>query len=180
MQVSAPHLETPRLVLRQYQLDDFEQLAAMWADPDMVRHIGNGEPQSREMSWGRLLRYVGHWQLMGYGYWACIEKSSGAMVGSIGLQQARRVCEPALVLPEAGWSLRPAAQGKGYAREALGAILNWADQALHSDLCCIIAPENQPSVRLARGCGFDYQGVVQYHHTPVELYVRKYSRAAER
>lgn len=172
MQTSAPRLETARLVLRHYQLSDFDELAALWQDPEMVRHIGNGEPQSREMSWGRLLRYVGHWQLLGYGYWACIEKSSGTMIGSIGIQQAQRTCLPALTLPEAGWSLRPSAQGKGYAREGVSAILSWADKALSQKLCCIIDQDNLPSIRLALAQGFCAQGSVRYNNSDVGLYVR--------
>ncbi|MBJ3813715.1 GNAT family N-acetyltransferase [Shimwellia pseudoproteus] len=173
MQISAPQLETPRLLLRAFRLSDFEALAATWQDPEMVRHIGNGEPQSREMSWGRLLRYVGHWQLLGYGYWACIEKASGTFIGSIGIQQAQRLCTPALTLPEAGWSLRPFAQGKGYAREGLSAVLAWADQALASDICCIIGPDNQPSIRLALAQGFQPGGSVRYHDNAVALYIRR-------
>ena len=66
--VQVPVIETARLKLRGHRLDDFTPCAAMWADPVVTRHIG-GRPLSEEESWTRLLRYVGHWALLGFGYW---------------------------------------------------------------------------------------------------------------
>ena len=62
----APVLETPRLLLRPHTLDDFPATFAMWSDPEVVRFIG-GRPFTREEAWARLLRYVGHWTMLGYG-----------------------------------------------------------------------------------------------------------------
>ena len=61
----APAIETARLSLRAHALADFAESAAMWADPEVTRHIG-GKPFSEEQSWHRLLRYVGHWALLGF------------------------------------------------------------------------------------------------------------------
>ena len=59
----APRIETERLILRGHAGEDFEPLAAMWADPEMVEHIG-GEPFPREVSWQRFLRYYGLWPIL--------------------------------------------------------------------------------------------------------------------
>jgi RimJ/RimL family protein N-acetyltransferase len=80
--VEVPILETERLRLRGHRLDDFVQCAAMWADRNVTRHIG-GKPLTEEESWTRLLRYVGHWALLGFGYWVAEEKASGNFVGEI-------------------------------------------------------------------------------------------------
>jgi RimJ/RimL family protein N-acetyltransferase len=61
LQLKIPVLETPRLRLRGYALEDFEAYAAMWGDPEVTRHIGDGSPKSKEESWTSLLRAVGHW-----------------------------------------------------------------------------------------------------------------------
>jgi RimJ/RimL family protein N-acetyltransferase len=37
MQTSAPVIETERLILRGHQVDDFEDIAAQWADPAVVK-----------------------------------------------------------------------------------------------------------------------------------------------
>ena len=38
--MTVPVIETERLILRGHRLDDFEGLAAMWADPEVTRYIG--------------------------------------------------------------------------------------------------------------------------------------------
>lgn len=65
------------------------------------------------------MRYVGHWALLGYGYWAVRDKQSGEYLGSIGFSNFLRDITPALDAPEMGWTLVSSAHGKGYATEAL-------------------------------------------------------------
>ena len=74
-----PVLETERLKLRGHRLDDFIASAAMWADPNVTRHIG-GKPLTEEESWTKFLRYVGHWALLGFGYWVVEEKATGSFL----------------------------------------------------------------------------------------------------
>jgi RimJ/RimL family protein N-acetyltransferase len=64
-----PLLETDRLLLRGHRPEDLDDCKALWGDPDVTRHIG-GRPFSGEEVWTRLLRYVGHWCWLGYGFWA--------------------------------------------------------------------------------------------------------------
>jgi len=176
MLTQAPTLETSRLVLRQLTLDDYDALAACWANPETVKYIGGGKPQSPEMSWGRLLRYIGHWQVLGYGCWAICEKEGGQFVGTVGLQNQKRSITPALEYPEAGWTLIPSACGKGYATEALTAVLAWADTTFAEPVCCIINDENLPSIRLAEKMGFQFKHDVDYQHQRVRMMVRAVNR----
>lgn len=122
-----PQIETSRLILRGHIVEDFNLIAALWADPKMVRFIG-GVPSTREASWSRLLRYVGHWSLMGFGYWVILEKESGVFVGEIGFADFQREMRPSMDnKAEMGWVLSPDFHGKGYASEAAEAALAWAD-----------------------------------------------------
>src|SRR5262245_34593015 len=86
-------LETERLRLRGHHPGDFDALAAIWADPRVVRYI-SGTPSSASDSWARLLRYAGHWSLLGYGFWAIEEKTSGRFVGDVGFADFKRELEP--------------------------------------------------------------------------------------
>lgn len=150
-----PMLETDRLVLRGFRLDDLDALTAMWALPETVRYIG-GTPQTREQSWMRLLRHIGMWNLMGFGFWAVTEKASGRLVGQAGFHEMRRDLTPSIEdTLEAGWGLLPDVQGRGYASEALQAIMPWA-AVNHPDkaITCIIDPDNAASIRLAERHGF--------------------------
>ena len=108
------------------------------------------------------MRYAGHWQWMGFGFWALEEKSTGAFAGDLGFAEFKREIEPPILgIPEVGWVLAPHAQGKGYATEALRAVVAWGDR--HFDqtrTVCLIHPENQPSLRVAEKCGYK-----EFHRT---------------
>lgn len=149
-----PVIETERLRLRGHELSDFDACAAMWADPDVVRFI-SGKPSTREESWGRLLRYPGHWALLDYGFWLIEEKASGAFVGEGGFMSFQRDIDPPFEAPEQGWALAPAMHGKGYAFEAVSAMLGWGERHFgRRDFVCMISPANEPSLKLAARLGY--------------------------
>ena len=149
-----PVIETERLRLRPHVRDDFEQCCALWGSPHTVRFIG-GQVQDRQTVWFRLLRYAGSWAMLGYGYWAFEEKATRRFIGEGGLTYACRGIDALEDVPEPGWVLTPDAGGKGYATEAVQAIMAFADNVLKAPVTrCIIEPDNLPSLGVARKCGF--------------------------
>lgn len=167
-----PTLETPRLILRSHRLSDFANSCALWSDPVVTRHI-SGRAFTQEEVWSRLLRYIGHWSALGYGYWVIEEKATGDFIGELGFADYKRTIDPPLVFPEAGWALATSAHGKGYATEAILAILAWGDGNLPFDrTCCIINPENAASIRLAEKYGFRLLRDLQYNGKIVSLFER--------
>jgi RimJ/RimL family protein N-acetyltransferase len=150
-----PVLHSERLVLRGHTLADFDESAAMWADPLVTRHI-SGRPSTGEEAWARLLRYAGVWAMLGYGYWVVRERESGRFVGEVGFVDYRRDVTPPLGdAPEAGWVLASWAHGHGFATEAVRAALAWADAHLAAPrTVCLIAPENAASLHVAEKCGY--------------------------
>jgi RimJ/RimL family protein N-acetyltransferase len=166
-------VETQRLRLRRHQLDDFEECAAMWADPGVTRYIG-GKPFSREEAWTKLLRYVGHWSLLGFGYWAIEERATSRFVGEMGFADFKRDIEPALEdTPELGWVLASGAHGKGYATEAVRAAIAWGKQRFKDKrTVCLIHPENVASIRVAEKCGFQEFRRTTYKGHPTILFAR--------
>lgn len=152
---AAPVMETARLRLRGHRIEDLGDVAAMWGDPEVVRHIG-GRPFSTEESWSKILRYAGLWPLLGYGYWAIEERASGRFVGEAGFADFRREIEPSFDgMPEAGWVLASWAHGKGFATEAVSAAVAWADRHLGGrQTACIIVPAHAASIRVAEKCGY--------------------------
>ncbi|HLM67263.1 MAG TPA: GNAT family N-acetyltransferase [Longimicrobium sp.] len=152
---AAPVLQTERLILRGHTLADFDECAAVWADPLVTRYIG-GRPFTEEESWARVLRYGGMWPLLGYGYWAVRERDTGRYVGDVGLADFHRDVAPPLGhVPEAGWVLATWAHGRGFGTEAVRAVLAWSDAHLDAPrTVCIIALENAGSLRVAQKCGF--------------------------
>src|SRR5262245_41062717 len=136
--MSAVVIETERLRLRGHTAADIDASAAMWSDPGVTRFIG-GKPSSREDSWGRLLRYVGHWVALGYGFWLIEEKATGQFIGEGGFGDFKRQIDKPFDAPEQGWSLASAAQGKGYAFEAMNAAVKWGEAHFgRTDFVCMI------------------------------------------
>ena len=155
---TAPTLTTERLLLRGHRASDLGGCAALWQDPEVTRYT-TGQPVARQDVWTRLLRHPGHWNLLGFGYWLAFERASGRLVGEVGLARFERDFlqpYPELTpLPEAGWVTLPWAHGRGFASEAMTAVLDWQDrQGLAPRTFCIIHPENGPSLRLAAKLGF--------------------------
>ena len=174
MMASHPIIETERLILRPYTTEDFPDSAALWADPATLAFIGSGVPLSSEEAWSRVLRNIGHWHALGYGYWAARDKTSGQFVGDIGFQNLRRMMEPGLGdRPEMGWVLAPQAQGKGFAREAVAGALAWADAHLGaSETVCIIRPAHERSIRIALASGYRRTGAARYGTAITDVFVR--------
>lgn len=171
-ETSAPRIITSRLLLRAHRMDDFEASLALWSDRNVTRYIG-GKPSTGEEVWSRLLRYAGLWPTLGYGYWAICDRSTGRFLGELGLADFCREIEPPLDVPEAGWALIPTAAGRGYAAEALEAVLGWTNRSLSAPSCvCLIDAENIPSIRLAERAGFSHEGTVVYRGSRQEQFRR--------
>ncbi|MFD1611344.1 GNAT family N-acetyltransferase [Sphingomonas tabacisoli] len=152
---TAPEIRTERLRLRPHRREDAGHVATLWQDPVVVHHFG-GQPVPAEDCWNRLLRYVGHWAVNGFGLWAVEELESGQFIGDVGLFEGRRgLGERFDGAPEAGWVLLPIGHGKGYAREAMNAALRWGESEHGwSRTVCMIDPDNAPSIRTAEGIGY--------------------------
>ena len=171
--ISVPVIETERLVLRGHAREDFADILAMWSEPAVVRYI-SGTPLAEEEAWGKFLRGFGFWQVLGYGYWLIAEKAGGRFVGEAGFGLFKRAVEPPLgEVPEMGWSLAPWAHGQGYATEAVAAAAAWGDAHLGADrTCCLISPDNTPSIRLAERVGFRETARADYKGGPAVVYHR--------
>ena len=86
---TCPTLVTHRLTLAPHRVEDYDDMVETWRDPVVVRYFG-GVPSSPEEVWARLLRYGGMWPLVGHGFWAARETSTGRFVGEVGLAEFRR------------------------------------------------------------------------------------------
>ncbi len=170
-----PILTTERLVLREHRPSDFDSIAELLGDIEVVRYI-TGKPIAREDAWMRFLRNIGHWQLLGFGMWIVVDRTSGLFLGVIGLGEFRRDGLPQLGSdPEVGWLLTPAAQGRGLATEAVTAAVAWAAEHFGSArrLVCIIDPRNDSSLSVAKKCGFERFGTAVYHGETLALFERR-------
>ena len=172
--VAAPLLETERLYLRQFRPDDLSASHTLWNEPAVSRFMASGKPQSVEDIWKGILQSIGHWQVLGFGYWAIETKATGRFIGNIGFAEFKRDMVPNMNdTPEAGWALMTAYHGKGFGCEALAAATAWGDANLpHAKTACIIAPDNIVSMRLAQKFGYREVASTNYKSDPTLLFHR--------
>ena len=161
-----PTLETPRLLLRMLRESDLNAYAAMLADPEVMRHLGDGRPLSRPEAWRNLALMVGHWQLRGYGLWGVEERATGELVGRIGLWNPEGW--PGL---EVGWTLRRASWGRGFAAEGARAAVRYGFEEMRlPELISLIRPDNTRSIRVAERLGERFDGTVELLGSVAQVY----------
>lgn len=168
-----PVLTTERLVLRPHRHEDFDAVAAMTGDADVMRYIG-GQPQPREDSWRRMLCGPSMWMLLGYGYWIVERRADGAVIGQLGFADFKRAMEPNIEgLPELGYMFAAAAHGQGYASEGVAVALAWGDANLPGDqVVAIIDEANAASIRVVQKAGFTHCEPALYRSEKILLFRR--------
>jgi len=159
-------LTTPRLLLRPFRSADFEPYAALCADPEVMRYVGERGVLSREDAWRQLAMLAGHWQLRGFGMWALEERATGAFIGRVGLHFPDGWPDR-----ELAWALARSHWHKGFAFEAASAALAHAFDSLHwPRAISLIDPANNRSIRLAERLGERFEQEVEVRGHRVSLY----------
>jgi RimJ/RimL family protein N-acetyltransferase len=152
-------LETERLLLREFGLDDLAAFYELGTDPALTRFTGGvalkDMDEAREVL---LARPLADYRKHGFGRWACVLKSSGRIIGFAGLKYLEDLGEVDL-----GYRLLPAYWGLGLATEASRAVLDHGFGPLGlEEIIGLVDPENRPSVRVLEKLGFRLLGMVEY------------------
>jgi RimJ/RimL family protein N-acetyltransferase len=158
-----PILETDRLILREWKLDDFDDFAAMMGEPAVMEFLaGDSKPLPRWMAWRAMTDMVGHWTLRGFGMFAVVEKSTAAFVGRVGPWQPEGWPEF-----EIGWALRSEYWGRGYAAEAARRCVEFAFTELdRSHVVSFISFGNYRSIKVAERLGERLERGMELPHIP--------------
>ena len=160
-------LETSRLLLRPPLGSDAEPLRAIHEDPEVVQHVVFGSPPGGvTAAWRNVAMMIGHWHLRGYGQWTVVEKTSGQVVGRVGLWNPEGW--PGI---ELGWIIRHSEWGRGFATEAARMALQWTWDTLDTDhIISIIQPDNARSIRVAEKIGERFERAHVMSETDVHIY----------
>jgi RimJ/RimL family protein N-acetyltransferase len=154
-------LETARLRLRRFTLDDVDLLVELDSDPAVMRYLTFGVPTPREAyadiyvpRW--LAIYAAQPQL---GYFAAENRDSGDFLGWFHLRDDR--IEPEYV--ELGYRLRRAAWGHGYATEGGRALVRHGfTRAGARQISARALSGNVASRRVMEKCGLRQVGTFVY------------------
>ncbi len=162
-------LETSRLRLRELVPGDVDALAALYADPDVMRWIGTGGVRTREDARRVIERELAGYRELGYGDWATTLRGSDELIGLCGVLRwpdldGKEEIEVAYLLGRAWW-------GSGYATEAAAAIRDWARRTLERErLVCLVYHDNVASAAVARKLGMAWEKDVSLGAETVALY----------
>ena len=163
-----PSLNTERLLLRAFEKDDLDPFAAMVADSDVMRQATyDGTAMTRAQAWNWLCLMLGHWHMRGFGLWGVEQKSSGELIGRIGLQFLDWFDDVELV-----WMLAKSAWGKGYAAEGARAAIDFGLNTLALPrIAAVIRQDNKPSIHLAERLGMEMEKEVERQDIQFYQYV---------
>jgi ribosomal-protein-alanine N-acetyltransferase len=144
-----PVLETQRLVLREFQFEDLDALAAILCDRETMRYYPMSFDRAEVADW--IQRNRTRYANDGYGLWAMILKSTRELIGDCGLV---RQSVDAVDEIEIGYHMRRDLWNQGYASEAARACRDYGFANLKVDrLISLIRPENLASRRVAEKNG---------------------------
>jgi ribosomal-protein-alanine N-acetyltransferase len=159
-------LETDRLRLSPIAAEDLDAVAALYADPDVMRFIGLRAPLTREQTRERLDFMIGQWREHGFGMWAVLRKADGAFVGRCGLRTLDDTTEI-----ELGYTLAKAYWGQGYATEAARAVVRHAFDVLKLErLVAIADPANAASINVMKKLGMTFEGTGHFYNSDCVMY----------
>lgn len=118
-------LTTPRLLLRRWREEDIAPMAAVNADPEVMRWIRDGSVLDEEQTRARIAAWEHEWDTQGFGLFAVELRSTGQLAGFTGLSVPSFLPE---ILPavEIGWRLARPHWGQGLATEAASAAVHFA------------------------------------------------------
>ena len=160
-------LETERLLLREFTMDDFDALLAILGDAETMLYYP--QAYSPAMVEAALQRQFTSYANNDYGLWAMVLKSEQKLIGDCGLlrQQVDGVWEL-----EVGYHVNRKYWGQGFAPEAAKACFEYAFHTLgRQRMISMIRPENLPSRRVAEKNGLRIEKEVFWRDFQHYVYV---------
>lgn len=164
--MSAPTLETERLILRPWRDEDIPHWVAMHADPRVMEFFPSTYTEEEAKQVAARLR--SQHERENYGWWIAEVKDGNRFVGTIALQ---KVPFEAHFTPayEIGWRLPFEAWGNGYATEGARAVLDFAFSRLQcNELVAMTAEINVRSRRVMERLGMRHDTVDDFDHPRLE------------
>ena len=144
-------LITSRLVLTSWLVDDVESLHEVHSDPETMRFVRNGRPESIDEVWRLVGEYIAEDAARGWTKWRLADLD-GQLVGRAGFggTAERR---------ELGFVIRRDRRGAGLATEIAAALVGWhLANTVDVPLCAIVEVGNNASARVLEKAGFRETG----------------------
>ena len=159
-------LETERLRLRQFTLDDAAFILELVNDPSFIQNIGDRgvrslEDAQRYLETGPITSYA----RKGFGLWLVQLKESGESIGMCGL-----IKRDTLEDVDIGYAFLPKFWLKGYAVESALAVREYGHKIIGlKRLVAITDPANAGSIRVLKKIGLKFEKMVRLSADDIEL-----------
>ena len=159
-------IETERLILRPFTLDDLPEMMRLRADADVVRYLGGIEMQTPEFIEKRHKFYMDCRERYGFSMSPAIRKADDAFVGWGGLQPLEETGEI-----EVGYGFGKPFWGLGYATEVAAAWMRYGfEEAQLARIVAVANPENMASRHVMEKLGMKYEKNAMHYKTDCVFY----------
>ena len=147
-------LETKRLILREFKMQDAPDLLQIQADGGMP-HLAQFGPLNLEYTQELLKRILASYKQNGFDLWAIIDKENNKIIGYCGIHKITiNENEP---VNELAYRIYKPLWGNGFATEAAKAAKEYAFNVLKlPEIVSCIAPDNEKSIRVAEKNGLKF------------------------
>lgn len=161
-------LETPRVLLRPFCIEDVVPFAKICANPNVMRYIGDGKPISIDVIREKMQAWIKFYETQQHGLMALIFKETQELIGFCGF--LHQIVDGDEYI-ELGYRLDEPYWGKGIATEAATAVRDYAFKKLNiSQLISIIHHENHASKHVAEKLGMHLMKKTHFHNVIVDIY----------
>ena len=152
-------LETERLVLRRFVIEDADAMFNGWCnDPEVTRFLTWSPHESVEVTRYVLNEWIPQYENGDYFNWAMILKENGKLIGNISVVSLREITDEALI----GYCMSKAYWGNGYMPEALKAVADYLfDVVGINRLMATHDVKNPKSGRVMQKAGMKYEGTLR-------------------
>ena len=159
-------LETDRLRIREFSLDDAAFIIELLNSPGWLQNIGDRHVHTTEQAIAYLQNGpIKSYAQNGFGLWMVELKKGFTPIAMCGI-----IRRDFLEHPDIGFALLPSYMGQGYAYEMASAVLAYATNELQlTKLCAIVLAENEHSIKLLNKLHFQPQSTIVYPGTNDEL-----------
>jgi RimJ/RimL family protein N-acetyltransferase len=149
-------LETERLVLRPFTMDDAPFILTLLNEPSFLRYIGDKKVRTLEDARQYLLNGpIASYERNGFGLCLVELKDSQTAIGMCGLLKREELPDP-----DIGFAFLPDFWNKGFAFEAAAAVMNDARARLKLNrILAIVNPDNYASIKLLERLGMKFAGL---------------------
>jgi len=152
-------LETERLYLREFSIDDAQNLFELNTDPEVLEFTGDS-PFSNIKESEQFIHAYNAYQVTGYGRWAVIRKSDKQFLGWCGLKY-----HPLQKYTDLGFRFFKTFWNQGFATESSRGVIEYAFTDLGLDnLVARVESENKSSVAVLNKLGFTLESHIEFNN----------------